>query len=156
MSMKVVSNRRLSLRVALCAALVSGLVVTGGSSALADCEAVWVDVYEVQVEVGRATYRVGDTAVVDATVTRSDTGAPVADANFVAIVSGPRKGWAFGWNKTDADGRATARMKLKKGEVTPGPMDLRAVAYEETADTTCAQVYEYGETEIDEAFVVKR
>ena len=154
--MKVGSKRRLTLRAGLCAALVSGLVVSGGSSALADCETVWVEVYDVQVDVGRSKYHLGDTVVVDATVTRSDSGAPVADAEFVAVATGARKGWVFGWNRTDAQGHATARMKLKKDQVKPGPMDLRAVAFEETADAaSCAQVYEYGEKKVKKAFVVK-
>ena len=140
----------------MCAALVSGLVVAGGSSALADCETVWVEVYDVQVGVDRSTYRLGDTVTVDATVTRSDTGAPVANTDFVAIATGRRDGWVFGWNKTDAQGHVIARMKLKKDEVETGPMDLRAVALQETADAaSCAQVYEYGETKIKKAFVVR-
>ena len=150
-------SKRLFFRIGPCAALVSGLSIAGGSSALAACETVWVDVYDVGVEVGRAEYRIGDTAIVEATVTRRDTGAPVEDADFAAIATGARKGWVFGWDRTDDQGHATARIKLKKDAVRPGPMDLRAVALEQTADAaSCAQVYEYGETEVDEAFVVKR
>ena len=149
-------KRRFGLRIGLCAALVSGLLIAGGSSALAACETVWVDVYDVQVEVGRSTYRLGETAVVDAVVTRTETGDPVAGADFVVIATGARKGWVFGWDETDAEGRATARLKLKKKTFRPGPIDLRAVAMEQRADAaSCAQVYEYGETIVENAFVVK-
>ncbi len=146
----------LSLRFGLCAALVSGLLFTGGGTSLARCETVWLDVYDVRVEVGRKTYHFGETAVVEATVTRTDTGSPVEGADFVAIVTGSRKGWIFGWDDTDATGRATARLKLKKSRFNPGPVKLRAIGFKETADAaSCAQVVEYGEKRLRRAFVVK-
>jgi len=150
------SKHRLSLRIALCAALVSGMVVAGSSVALAECETVWVEVYDVQLDVGRRTYHIGERARIGATVTRSDTGMPVEDALFVAYIPKSRKGWVFGFGKTDAGGEATAWLKLKKGSVELGPTRVNSVAYRESVDATCARLVEYGQKNLRKAFVVKR
>ena len=141
----------------LCAALVSGLLVAGGGTALAECEQIWMKVYEVELQAERRTYHVGDTARVEATVTRQDTGAPVEDARFAVIVTNWRKGWLFGFDETDARGRATATFKLRRNRVKLGPVNLLALVYKETADVAnCVQVAEYGRKRVRNAFVIER
>lgn len=154
--MELGSNRRLFWRIALCGALVSGLVVTGGGAALADCrETIYVDAYDVVIEPRRDSYRVGQTAVIDGTVTRTDTGAPVADADFFVYIPPTRNSFVYAWSKSDADGNVTLRMKLKKGHVRTGPTKLVGRSQEERADATCAQVVEFGETHLERAFVIQ-
>lgn len=154
--MKVGTKRRLSFRIGLCAALVSGVVVAGGPAALADCaETVWVETYEVQVEAERDVYRAGETARLDATVVHQDTRAPIEGATFVAYVSNLKKGWLYGFGKTDADGHTSARLKLRKKSVRPGPVEVRSIAYKMSVDATCAQLVEFGERTLKRAFVVK-
>lgn len=154
--MRLGSKRRLSVRIALCAALVSGAVVVGGSAALADCETVMVDVYEVDLEIARKSYRVGETVPIGATVTRRETGTPVEGALFAAIVTTGRNDYVVGWNETDAAGEAVARLKLERKNVKPGPAKLRSIAYKESVDATCAQLVEYGKKNLKNAFYVKR
>jgi hypothetical protein len=154
--MRLGSKRRLSVRIALCAALVSGAVVVGGSTALADCETVMVDVYDVDLEIARDTYRVGETVPIVATVKREDTGTPVEGAMFAAIVTTGRNDWVVGWNETDVAGEAVAKVKLERKNVRPGPAKLRSIAYKESVDATCAQLVEYGKKDLRNAFYVKR
>jgi hypothetical protein len=149
------SKRRLFTRIALCAALVSGALVTGGTAALADCESVWVDVYQVDLDARQASYDVGDTAVLDATVTRDDTGTPVEGATVVAYLENMKKGFVVGWGPSDAAGHAILRMKLTRKNVVTGPATVRSVAYKESVDATCAQLTEFGEKRLRKAFVVK-
>lgn len=142
-------------RVALCAALVAGLVAAGGATASAACESVWIEAYDVDVEVERRKYSVGDTVGVHGTVTRKDTGAPVGGAWFVVIVPF-RKTLLIEYSETDAAGRADVGIKLSKGDVEPGWAKLRAVAYYEVADVaSCAQVTEYGEKRLRRAFFIE-
>lgn len=154
--MGIGSRHRLFVRIALCATLVSGAVVAGGSTALADCETVSLDVYEIDLEIGRRSYRVGETVPLAATVTRRETGTPVEDALFAAFVSTGKNDWVLAWDKTDAAGEAVARLKLAKKNVTPGPARLRSFAYKMSVDATCAQLVEYGEKDVRNAFYVKR
>lgn len=149
---------RLFVRIALCGVLVSGLVAAGGSTALADCqETIYVDAYEVHLEPQRDTYRVGDTAVVEGIVTRTDTGEPVAGADFYVYIPPTQgRGFVFGWAESDLNGHAVMRMKLKKGDVKTGPAKIVGRAQEERADATCANVVEYGEAHYDRAFTIKR
>lgn len=154
--MELGSKRRLVVRLTLCAALVSGLVVAGGATALADCqETVYVDSYVVELEPRRDAYRVGQTAVFDGKVTRSDTGAPVQAADFFVYIPPTRHGFVYGWAATDASGNAVLRMKLKRSEVGTGPVTVVGRAQQERADATCANVVEYGEIRLDRAFVIE-
>ncbi|MDQ3981208.1 MAG: hypothetical protein M3271_00845, partial [Actinomycetota bacterium] len=57
--------RATGLRIGLCGALLTGLLVTGAAPAAADCESIWIEAYTVTLEVGRNVYRVGETARVE-------------------------------------------------------------------------------------------
>ncbi|HEV2756204.1 MAG TPA: hypothetical protein VG318_10580 [Actinomycetota bacterium] len=138
----------------LCGILAAPVLSSATAAAAPACESVWVRAYDVSMEVERDTYRIGDTVRVDATVTRTDTGMPVAGAKFVAIVP-YRKAILYGIETTDAAGQAVAELELKRKHVPPGPARLIGIAYEEVADTTCATVVEYGKKTIRNAFVVK-
>ena len=154
--MRLGSKHRIFVRVALSAALVSGLVVAGGTTALADCqETIYVDAYVVELEPRRDTYRVGQTAVFDGTVTRRDTGAPVPAADFFVYIPPSRHGFVYGWATTDDSGQAVLRMKLERGEVATGPAKIVGRAQEEKADATCARVVEFGEVQVPRAFVIE-
>lgn len=152
--MKWGSRQGVLLRAALGAAVVSSVVV--GGPARAYCrETVYVDVYEVEVTPERDRYRIGDTAVIEGRVTRTDTGAPVAAADFVVYIPPTRKGFVYTWGKTDAQGHAVVKMKLKRRDVETGPAKIVGRAYQERADATCAQVVEFGETHVPRAFVIE-
>ena len=154
--MELGSKRGLFVRVALSAALVSGLVVAGGATALADCrETIYVDAYVVELAPRRDSYRVGQRAVFDGRVTRRDTGAPVDAADFFVYIPPTRGRFVFTWAETDATGAAVLRMKLKRGEVEPGPANVVGRAQQQRADATCADVVEYGEVRLDHAFVIE-
>jgi hypothetical protein len=148
------SKLHVAPRIALCAAVLSGILVTGATPASAECETIWVEAYTVTLDVGRRVYRVGDTARVEAKVTRNDTGAPVAGATFAALVPF-RKTMLVDVDETNAAGRAVAELKLKKKSVRPGPARLYSIAYYEVADATCARLVEYGEKKLRKAFVIK-
>lgn len=154
--MELGSKRRLFVRIALSAVFVSGLLVAGGNTALADCqETVYVDAYDLELEPRRDSYRLGQTAVFDGKVTRRDTGGPVAAADFFVYIPPSRKGFVFSWAKSDAAGEAVLRMKLKRSDVETGPAKIVGRAQQERADATCAQVVEYGEIRLDRAFVIE-
>ena len=138
----------------MCAALASSVVVVGSAPASADCESIWVEAYEVELEIGRKVYRIGETARVEGTVTRADTGAPVAGADFVAILPF-KKSMVIDVERTDSSGHAVAKLRLKRKYVRPGPARLWAVAYDKVADTTCAEVLEYGEKRLRKACVIR-
>lgn len=138
----------------LCGVLSAPVVSPATAAAAPACESVWVRSYDVSLEVDRDTYRIGDTVRVDATVTRIDTGMPVAGVEFVALVP-YRKSLVLDYERTDAAGHAVAELELKRKHVRPGPARLIGIAYEEVADVTCARVVEYGEKRIRKAFVVK-
>ncbi|HEX2195521.1 MAG TPA: hypothetical protein VHJ76_01235 [Actinomycetota bacterium] len=154
--MTLLSNRRLA-GIVLCAALVSGLLVTGRTALAADCETVWLPVYDLEVEVGRDVYHFGDTARVDVTVTHTDTGTAVEDASVLAYVPYfENDGFVAGWDRTDASGHAVAYLELKRKHLRPGPTKLRVIGMKTTSDpTTCVQVVEYGEVRLRKAFTVK-
>ncbi len=139
--------------VAVCG-LLAAPVLSPTAAAAPNCESVWVRSYDVSMKVDRETYRIGDTVRVDATVTRIDTGMPVAGAKFVAMVP-YRKALVYGIETTDAAGHAVAELELKRKHVQPGPARLMGFAYDEVADTVCGPVVEYGEKTIRNAFVVK-
>ena len=143
-------------RILLCAALVSGVVVAGGGTASAECEQIWLKVYDVEVDAERKTYRVGETARVEAMVTRKDGGAPVQDAPFGLIVTNWRKGWLFGFDETDAQGRADMALELRRNRVKLGPVNVVALAYKEIADVaSCVQIGEYGKKRARKLFTIE-
>lgn len=154
--MKLRSQRRLFFRIGLCAALVSGLMVAGGATALADCqETIYVDAYEVALEPRSDRYRIGQTALIDGTVTRSDTGEPVSGADFFVYIPPTRHGFVYGWAESDSSGNVLLRMKLKRSEVRTGPAKIIGRAQEQRADAQCAQIVEYGELHLERAFVIE-
>ncbi len=145
------------LRIVLCAALVGGIVAASGSTALAECETVWVPAYDVELDVRRAAYRLGDTAVIDVTVTRTDTGVAVDRAAAIVYIPPTGDTFVFGGAYTDDSGHAVVRLKLKKKEVRPGPVTIVGRGQKQAADAaSCAQVMEYGEKRLEDAFVVRR
>ena len=145
---------RVPLRLALCGALVSGVLAGSAAPVSAACETVWVKAYDVDLEIERKVYRVGDTARVEATVTRKDTGAPVASANFWAALLF-EDSMVFDFDETDTSGLAVTDLKLKKKHVELGPARLLALAVFEVADAQCAALVEYGEKRMRKAFVIK-
>jgi hypothetical protein len=149
------SKRRLFTRIALCAALVSSALVTASTAALADCETVWIEVYTVDLDARQKSYEVGDTALLDVTVTREDTGTPVEDATVVAFVENSKRGFIVGWVPTDAAGHATVPLKLTKKNVRLGPAKIRSVGFKDSVNATCASLTEFGKKRLRNAFVVK-
>lgn len=149
-----VRPNRIALRLALCAVLVTGAVAASAGPASAVCETVYVDAYNVELEIPRDVYRAGETVRVEAMVTRKDTGMPVADASFVAVLFF-EDAIVLDMDVTDIGGRAVAHLKLKKKHVDPGPVPLLARAQVQVADAQCAALVEYGEKRLRKAFTIK-
>lgn len=151
-------TKGLARRAAAVSAVAVLAAATQGSGAAAApdpaCETVTAPTYEVSLEVGRRTYRVGDTARVEATVTRIETGTPVEDIPFFAIVPF-RKAMVLDYEMTDASGHAVVELELRRRYVRLGPARLIGIAHDEVAGTTCATVVEHGEKRIRNAFVIK-
>lgn len=147
-------SSRVPLRLALCAVLVSGVLAGSAAPVSAACETVWVKAYDVDLDIERKVYRVGETARVEATVTRKDTGAPVAGAKFWAALVF-EDSIVLDYDETDAVGVARTALKLKKKYVELGPVRLHALAYHMVADAQCAAVAEYGEKRLRKAFTIK-
>lgn len=147
-------SKAATARLGLSAVLASAALVGAPAPVSAACETVWVEAYDVKLEAGRRSYRIGDTARVEATVTRKDTGTPVAGADFAAIVIVDDAG-GFDADRTDSAGVAVARLKLKKGDVEPGRVTIRSLAVYEVADASCATVVEYGHEKLRNAFTIE-
>lgn len=143
------------LRVLLCTALLSGALFVRAPAASAACEQVWVDNYDIALELDRRAYRMGDTVDIGALVTRKTTGDPVGGADFAVLIMSRKDRFTYGIDTTDASGRAEVAIKLKRKFSAPGPVRLRALAMQAAADTTCATVGEYGLRKVRRAFVVK-
>ena len=142
------------LRLALCAALVAGALAGSAAPVSAACETIWVKAYDVDLEIERRVYRVGETARVEATVTRKDTGAPVASAKFWAALFF-EDSIVFDFDETNAGGVAVTDLKLTKKHVELGPARLGTLAFFRVADAQCAAVVEYGEKRLRKAFTIK-
>ncbi len=153
MEMKLRSGR-VPLRLALCGVLVSGVLAGSAAPVSAACETIWVKAYDVELEIERKVYRVGDTARVEGTVTRKDTGAPVASAKFWAALLF-EDSMVLDSDETNSGGAAETHLKLKKNYVELGPARLLALAYFRVADAQCAAVVEYGEKRLRKAFTIK-
>lgn len=149
-----VRSCRLTLRLALCAALVAGALAGSAAPVSAACETIYVEAYTVDLEVGRKTYRVGETARVDATVTRTDTGTPVEGARIYAALF-YEDSIVYDLAETDAAGGAVMHLKLRRNDVEPGSQTIHSMAQETVADAACAAVVEYGRTTKRDAFTIK-
>ncbi len=143
------------LRVLLCTALLSGVLFASAPAVSAACEQVWVDNYNIVLELDRHSYRMGDTVDIGALVTRKTTGDPVWGADFAVLLISRKDTFTFAIDETDASGRAEVALKLKRKFFAPGPVRLRALAMQAVADTTCATVGEYGIRKVRRAFVVR-
>jgi hypothetical protein len=152
--MKVRSSR-VFLRLTLCTALVTGALAGSAGPVSASCERVYVEAFVIELDIPRDVYRVGETARVEATVTREDTGMPVAGADFYAALLF-EDAVVYDFGLTDATGVVVARLKLDKDQVEPGPARLLAWAEKEVADAECAALVEYGVKRLPHAFTIKR
>ena len=135
-------------------AVLAATAHASGAASAPACETVSAPTYDVSLEVGRKTYRVGDTVRVEATVTRIETGTPAEDVPFIAIVP-YRRALILDYDHTDASGHAVVHLKLRRRYVRTGPAKLWGIAHDEVAGTTCATVVEHGEKRIKNAFVVR-
>ena len=121
------------------------------------------------VQVGKLskTYNRGDVVKVKVTVSRpsdedpTGLGVPVerptsAPAQGVNVGVGISIGRVFlpGYARTDANGVATAKIKLEK-YVPSAAAHVRAFAYKETLQTPCLTIEEQGYRAVDKAFRVR-
>lgn len=163
-------------------AVLSGLLTVGTASPAQACgardarqglksgafEVVGLRTYHLVVEAGDKAYRVGDTAKINVTVTRPAHEDPLGlgveqeppesfPAEEVNVGIGLRVGdvFLFGHAITDANGKATVKIKIKS--YTPaGRASADAYAWKTTFETTCAKVEENGYTQKPDLFQVIR
>jgi len=131
-------------------------------------ETVGLRTYHLDVKPDKKSYRVGDVAKVHVTVTRPGEEDPLGQGipigspeNFPAegvnVGIGLRVGdvFLFGHNVTDAEGRATVKVKIAS-YAPPGKASADAYAWKTAVDTPCARVEENGYTSIRNIFTVLR
>lgn len=145
--------RRTSL--VLLIGLLGGLFPAGATARAACGNPVYVHSYDVRVTPDSRSYRVGDTAVLFAEVTRKDSSSPEGDVSVGVALTSRRDHHVYAWGKTRGDGTAVLRAKLRRGDVRPGSVTLRAFAFKKIADAVCAWVYEYGSYKERGAFRVR-
>jgi hypothetical protein len=85
----------------------------------------------VVAEARRDYYRIGRTAVIDIWATDAITGMPAGDVDAGALVQqGKRDKVVVGLTKTDAEGHAVVRLRLKRSVVEPGWARTTAAAWQ--------------------------
>ncbi len=107
------------LTLALLVTLAGGTVVPI-SAATACASDQSIDSFDVVAEARRDVYRIGETALVDVWVTDKVTGAPQQDVDAGVVVEGRGDRAVFDVSKTDEEGHALLRLRLKRSDVSPG------------------------------------
>lgn len=174
-------RRRTALTLAI--ALLAGLLTVGAATPAQACssrgvrtmlrsgnalEVISLRTYHLVVEADKPAYKVGDTAVVNVTVTRPAHEDPLGQgipidppesfpAEDVNVGIGLRVGdvFLFGHALTNADGLAKVKIDIKS--YTPaGKASADAYAWKTVQDTPCAKVEENGYTREPDLFRVFR
>jgi hypothetical protein len=152
---------RTALRIFLSAGLVAALFSSAPSVSAAPtgCASQWFEVYDIQMDTDKEVYRLGDTATVAVSVTNAATGAPVqnADVSVGAVVDSDGYYYVTKAVRTNASGKATAKLPLKRGRMVPGWAELRGFArtYYDEGDPACAGIGLYGYGSRKRAFRIK-
>ena len=150
--------------------LITG-AVTSSPVAAADCvdglrgrERVLIHNFHIEAEPERKVYLVGETAVVNGTITRParedpagggveydpPESEPAGDVNVgIGLESGDS--FRFGFGVTDADGKVDLKIKLDE-DTEPGTVNIRIYAWKRQVDTPCLIVDEYGYRAYDNMF----
>ena len=129
-------------------------------------ETVVLKTFTIEVKPLAKSYKVGDTAKIEVTVTRPgqedplELGVPLESpqqfpAEEVNVGVGLRVGdvFLFGFDITDAEGKATVPVKIKP--YTPGGTATADIfAWKKQADTPCAKVEENGYTQFPNIFKI--
>ena len=131
-------------------------------------ETVGVRTYRLEVKPDKKSYNVGDVAKVHVTVTRPagedplGQGIPVSSpeqfpAEGVNVGIGLRVGdvFLFGHSVTDAEGRATVKVKIAS-YAPAGKASADAYAWKTQVDSPCARVEENGYAQVSNIFTVLR
>ena len=149
-----------TIRISSVLALVGAFfVVPSPISAAPACASNWVEVYAIDFETDKSTYRMGDAARITVTVTDATTGAPVADTDVaVGVLTDNESRYSTKATRTNDDGRAKATFRLVRPGVVPGWAELRARAYKyyDEGDPACAGLGLYGYSGEKKAFYVKK
>lgn len=131
-----------------------------------------VRAFHVEAEWSKKSYRVGETAVLDITVTRPSRQDPVTDegndlpapppsitpGDQVTVGVGVYIGNVFlsGGGVTDAEGHTVAKVKIQK-YAKPGPAAATVFAYKRyLTETRCVYVQEFAYLRMPEAFKVTK
>jgi hypothetical protein len=131
-----------------------------------------VRTFHVEAAWAKKTYRVGQTATLNVTVTRPSHQDPVTDeghdlpveppvavpADQVTVGVGLYIGQVFlsGGGVTDAEGKLTAKVKIEK-YAKPGPAAATVYAYKKyLTDTRCVYLQEFAYVRMPEAFKVTK
>lgn len=127
--------------------LLLGLVpVQAAPAADAACSENSIPAFDVTAVSRRPSYRVGQTAVVDLHVRDAFTGQPQSGINAGLLVEGRRDRAVFGYDKTDEEGHALARVRLLPRSVKPGWARATAAAWEPiTTPAVCTGRHGYRE-----------
>jgi hypothetical protein len=131
-----------------------------------------VRTFHVEAQWAKKSYRVGQTAVLDVTVTRPSHQDPATDegndlpveppadvpAEEVTVGVGLYVGNVFlsGGGVTDVDGHLTAKVKIQK-YAKPGPAAATIFAYKKyLTDTRCVYIQEFAFVRMPDAFKVTK
>ncbi|HVL64276.1 MAG TPA: hypothetical protein VM573_03795 [Actinomycetota bacterium] len=85
---------------------------------------------EVSARARRKVYSVGETAVIDVSVTDRLTGRAEEDVDAGAVIRGKKKTPLMAFGETDSDGTAVLRIPLKPDEVRPGWQRVQLSAWD--------------------------
>ena len=181
--MGIMDGMRTRTALVLSTALLSGLLAFGHAAPAQACssrgvramlrsgsalEVVSLRTYHLVVEADKPSYKVGDTAVINVTVTRPAHEDPLGQgipidppesfpAEEVNVGIGLRIGdvFLFGHALTDAEGLAKVKIDIKS--YTPaGKASADAYAWKTVQETPCAKVEENGYTSKPDLFRVFR
>jgi hypothetical protein len=145
-------------RIFLALSILASMALFPSAAGASTCWPLNLETFEVDATPRADVYRIGQSAVIDVSVTRKATGSPVEGATvFVGIDAGHDDGFLFGKARTDANGETSIKVRLYRGAANPGPATLYAYAYHRHIDTRlCEEVAEYGYEVEENAFRVKR
>ena len=121
----------------------------------ASCADSYVPAFEITAEARRDTYRLGQTAVIDLRVTDRFTGRPQSNTWAGLMMDGRRDKILFGYDKTDDEGRAVVRIRLKRTALEPGWARAHAAAWE-PVNSPAYCTGRYGERSYRRLFRIRR
>lgn len=143
------------LMLALLAAFSTAVPVPASASDSACTADPFVDSFDVAAKARRDVYRIGETALIDVLVTDRFTGTPQEDVDVGVFVEGKGDRVVLDASKTDQNGHALLRLRLKRSHVEPGWAEAFAAAWD-PINTPVYCTGRYGYREYPKLFRIRR